>query len=423
MTDHDPYLLRPVTEAEFPDFVGAFETVFGEDPDDATTKASRLVTELDRTLAVFHERDGLVGTASALNWKLTVPGATLPAAHVTDVSVQPTHRRRGLLRRLMTRQLTDVAAAGREPLALLWASESGIYQRFGYGMASRHVAYDADTRAVGLRQQPPTGQLRLVGYADAQKELATLWDAARPHRPGWSSRSPEYWQMNAMDLPDHRRNRTRLRTVLHERDGQPTGYAVWRIETGWDSGGPRHTVHVTEVVATDLGAYRDLWTFLFSIDLSRRLTFGHAALDEPLPLLLDEPRRLDTRIGDGLYVRLVDVPAALSARRYAAPADVVLELTDDLLPSNAGCFRLRTTTPAGPADPAGPAGLAAECAPTEDAADLVLDVRELGAAYLGGVPLTELALAGRVRETTPGALPAASIAFGWHRAPVGPAVF
>src|SRR5262249_25570846 len=146
-----------------------FDTVFGGDPDEDKVKASRLVTEPERTLAVFHEQDGMVGTASALSWELTVPGGSLPAAHVTDVSVLPTHRRRGLLRRLMTQQLTAVATAGREPLALLWASESGIYGRFGYGMASRQVTYDADTRAVGLREQPPTGQLRLVGFSDAHK--------------------------------------------------------------------------------------------------------------------------------------------------------------------------------------------------------------------------------------------------------------
>jgi predicted acetyltransferase len=423
MADHDPYLVRPVTEAEYPRLVGTFKTVFGEDPDDDAVTPFRMITELERTLAVFHERDGLVGTATALGWDLTVPGGVVPAAHVTDVSVLPTHRRRGLLRRLMTRQLTDVAAAGREPLALLWASEAAIYGRFGYGSASRHVTYEAETRAVGLRVQPPTGELRLVDYKESTKELAALWDAVRADRPGWSSRPAEFWQMAALDLPGWRENRSKQRTVLHERDGQPTGYAVWRMQRDWDPLGPRHTVHVTEVVATDLGAYRDLWTFLFNIDLSRRLSFGHAALDEPLPLLVDEPRQLGTRIEDGLYVRLVDVPAALSARRYAAPVDAVLEITDDLLPANAGRYRLRTVSPASLAGPAEGPGLAAECAPTGDAADLVLDVRELGAAYLGGVPLNELALAGRVRETTPGALPAASIAFGWHRAPVGPAVF
>jgi predicted acetyltransferase len=428
MADHDPYQLRPVTDEEYPELVRCFQTVFGEDPDEEAVPAFRALTELDRTLAVFHQTDGVVGTAVALSWQLSVPGAVLPAAHVTDVSVLPTHRRRGLLRRLMTRQLTDVAAAGREPLAVLWASESGIYGRFGYGTASRHVTYDADTRAVGLRPQPPTGQLRLVDYNESAKELAATYRAVCAERPGYSSRPDEVWQVHGKDLARWREGRSRQRTVLHERDGQPTGYAVWRIERAWDPAGPRHTVHVSEVVATDLGAYRDLWAFLFSIDLSRRLTYGHAALDEPLPLLVDEPRRLDTRLEDGLYVRLVDVPAALSARRYAAPLDVVLEVTDSLLPANAARFHLHTT-PTTPADQpagatgAGGAGFAAECVATGDPADLVLDVRELGAAYLGGVPLTELALAGRVRETTPGALPAASTAFGWHRAPLGPQVF
>jgi predicted acetyltransferase len=417
----DPYQLRPVTEAEYPDLVGCFQTVFGEDPDEETTGHFRSLVELDRTLAAFDERDGLVASAVALSWDLTVPGAVLPAAHVTDVAVQSTHRRRGLLRRLMTRQLTDVREAGREPLAVLWASESGIYGRFGYGMATRHVTYEADTRQVGMRAQPPTGRLRMVDESDAVKELAAVYDAVRADRPGWSSRPDSAWQMFTTDVPRWREGKSRRRTVLHERDGQPTGWARWRIERGWDPAGPRYTVHVDEVVATDLGAYTDLWSFLFSIDLSRALRYGHAAVDEPLPLMLAEPRRLGTRLDDGLYVRLVDVPAALAARRYAAPVDAVLEVTDDLLPANAGRFRLRTGTGGGA--PGHVPGHPATCEPTTDAADLVLDVRELGAAYLGGVPLTELALAGLVRETTPGALPAASIAFGWHRAPVAPRVF
>jgi predicted acetyltransferase len=170
-------------------------------------------------------------------------------------------------------------------------------------------------------------------------------------------------------------------------------------------------VQVREVVAADPAAYAALWRFLLGIDLARTARASFLSVDEPLQHLVDEPRRLGLRVSDGLWIRIVDLPGALAARRYAADVDVVLEVTDPLLPANTGRWRLT----------GGPGG--ATCTPTTDPADLACTVLELGTVYLGATTPATLAAAGRVRELTAGSLSRASAAFGWHRLPNPTEVF
>ncbi|GAB1645567.1 GNAT family N-acetyltransferase [Krasilnikovia sp. MM14-A1259] len=360
----------------------------------------------------------VVGHAAAYTRDLTVPGAVVPAAHITLVGVAPAHRRRGLLTRMMHRQLHEIAAAGREAVAVLWASEGKIYPRFGYGLAAQQLRIDVRTREISLREPAPGrpphtpagdpaqgARLRLVRPAEAIADLAKVYEQLRPDRPGWSSRDDRWWRYVLADLESQRNGATPLSGVVHDTADGPTGYALWRTLSRWDRGGPDGEVRVREVVATDPATYAALWRFLLTIDLTRSATAGLLALDEPLLHLVDEPRRLGSRISDALWVRLIDVPRALAARRYARDVDVVIEVTDVLLPANAGRWRLT----------AGPGG--ATCTPTDDPADLSCTVLELGAAYLGGPSLAALGSAGRVRELTPGALAVASTAFGWHRLP------
>jgi predicted acetyltransferase len=402
--DPSQLAIRPGTADDWPAVAHLMAILFHSQPEDEISWGE--VFEPDRSLLV---EDGgtLVGHASAFTRDLTVPGATVPAAHVTLVGVASTHRRRGLLTRLMHRQLAEVI----EPIAVLWASESAIYPRFGYGMASQRVTFKIDNREVRLPEPVSPGRLRSVPVAEARPALRELYEAVRPERPGWSSRDERWWNRVLADPPDRRAGASELRVTLHDGPAGSDGYALWRTKGEWGPGGPEGEVRVTEVVTTDPDAERALWGFLLSIDLTRSVTRWLGGLDDPLLYLASDPRRLGTGLGDGLFVRIVDLPAALSARRYAAPVDVVLEVADPLLPGNAGRWRL-----VGDSEKA-------TCTRTEQAADLACGIAELGAAYLGGIRLAALGAAGRVRELRPETLAPTSTALGWHRAPAGPEIF
>jgi predicted acetyltransferase len=386
--------------------------VFHEVPDEEARAVEGSVFEPDRAL-VAEVAGAVVGSAVAYTRELTVPGAMVPAAFISQVGVAPTHRRQGLLTRLMQRQLEDVAALGREPIAVLWASEGKIYPRFGYGLASQRLTFDVSTREVRPPQSPlaPDARLRLVEPVEAIGDFAKVYEQLRAGRPGYGSRDDRWWRFVLADPEAHRGGATPLRGVVHDTPHGPTGYAVWRVRAGWDAKGPDGEVRVREVVAADPGTYAALWRFLLTIDLARSASFQFAPLDEPLVHMVDEPRRLGAKMVDGHWVRVIDVPRALSARRYLTGVDVVLDVTDPQLPANTGRWRLT----------GGPDG--ATCRPAEDDADLSCTVLELGAAYLGGSSLNALAASGRVRELTPGALTMTSAAFGWHRLPSALEVF
>ncbi len=404
--------IRTGAADEWPAVSRLLGMLFHNASEEQTRDVEGSVFEPDRSLVA--EDDGLiVGHAAAYTRELTVPGAVVPAAHVTLVGVAPTHRRRGVFTRMMRRQLDEVAAAGREPVAVLWASETSIYPRFGYGMAAQRLQADIATREITLTAAPPPvpGRLRMITPADAIPDLARVYERVRAQRPGWSGRDDRWWRFVLADGPAHREGATALRGVVHDTADGPTGYALWRTESAWEHGGPAGVVRVREVVAAGPEAYAALWRFLLTIDLTRTVRADFLAFDEPLQHLVNEPRRLGLRVSDGLWVRLADLPAALAARRYATEVDVVLDVTDDHLPGNTGRWRLT----------GGPDG--ATCVPATGPADLACTVLELGAAYLGGTALGALAAAGRVRELTPGALGRASAAFGWYRMPNPTEVF
>jgi predicted acetyltransferase len=386
--------------------------VFHDTIDQETRDREASVFEPERSL-VADDAGAVVGHAAAYSRELTVPGGPLPAAYVTLVGVAPTHRRQGLLRRMMRRQLEDIASAGREPIAVLWASESAIYPRYGYGLASQRLSVDVATSEIRPPQTPlgPDVRLRLIEPADAVADLAKVYEQLRADRPGFASRDDRWWRVILADPESGRHGATALHGVVHDTPHGPTGYALWRTKSDWDEKGPKAEVRVREVVAADPAAYAALWRFLLTIDLARTATFSFAALDEPLIHMVDEPRRLGARMLDGLWLRIVDLPKALTSRRYVVDVDVVLDVTDALLPQNTGRWRLT----------GGPGG--ATCTPTDDPADLACTTLELGSAYLGGSSLGSLAASDRVRELTPGALAPASAAFGWHRFPAAIEVF
>jgi predicted acetyltransferase len=248
--------------------------------------------------------------------------------------------------------------------------------------------------------------------AEIRKDMQELYDRKRAFQPGLSSRDDAWWNRILSDPESRRAGYTARHAVLYDGPDGPGGYAVWRAKSSWDAKGPQNETKVIELVALHPEAYAALWRFLLSLDLARTVTAGIVAAEEPILYLVNEPNQLGMRVGDGLWVRIVDLPSALAARRYPVPVDVVLEVTDALLPANAGRWRLRTN----------PDGTA-ECTTAEASADLTMDIADLGAVYLGGTPFGALASAGRVRELRPGALAAANGAFSWPVAPAPVEIF
>ncbi|WP_129666288.1 GNAT family N-acetyltransferase [Phytoactinopolyspora endophytica] len=397
--------LRTCTPDDLPELASLISSGFLRDaPNEEWLEARRPIFEPDRT-HVMADDGRLVGTAGVLTREMTVPGAVPPVAHVTAVVVAPTHRRRGVLTRIMAEQLRAVRERGDEPIAALWASEGGIYGRFGYGLASWNVVYEIAPLETGFQGEALAGRLRQGAPADMRKVLADIHDRARAERPGVSSLSDQRWEHRTRDPEGGRHGMTAERAVVYEGDSGAEGYATWRTRPSWGNRGPQGEALVTEVIAATDEAYSALWRFLLSIDLVRVVRCEFAAVDEPLAHLVTNSYALGASVRPGLWVRVVNVPQALTTRRYAAPIDVVLEVTDAMLPGNAGRWHLTGDRES------------ASCEPTTAEPDVSMDVRELGAIYLGGTTLRSLAAAGRVGEHRPGSVAEVSTAFGWDRAP------
>jgi predicted acetyltransferase len=348
-----------------------------------------------------------VGTAGAFGFRVTVPGgASVPAAGVTMVGVAGTHRRRGVLTSMMRRQLDDVRSWG-EPLAVLTASEPVIYGRFGYGVGTYHLNADIDTTRVRLSVPPGTDDVRLryAAPADVLDACEAVYARLVPRRPGMVARVPGWERLWLLDPESDRDGASPLQCVVAERDGEVVGFVRYRVKADWEAAGPKGTVVVSDLEALDPATHGALWRFLFDLDLTSRIDVRRRPVDEAWQYLVSDVRRCSLLVRDSLHVRLVDVGAALEARTYQAPVDVVLEVEDSFCPWNSGRWRLS-------GDAKG-----ATCDRTTDSPDLALSVRELGAAYLGGVSLASLAGAGLVREVRQGALAEAAVGFGSAVAP------
>jgi predicted acetyltransferase len=414
VTDDLAARLRPATAEEWPAFDRAMDAVFASEPSEPRPHTPPPHAELDRSLGLW---DGgrVVATSGIYSRVLTVPGAVVPMAGIAWVSVAPTHRRRGILTAIMRRQLTELHEQGREPVAGLWAAEAPIYGRFGYATAAHRGGLSGRTERLRLRADVDlgTGRVDEVDVEAYRPAAAALHERVRRFVPGNLERPDAWWSRILRDDKDDRNGATARRYVLHtEADGTASGYAAYRVRSGWtDSGEPDGTLLVEEVRSTSTAAYASLWRFLLSIDLVRTVKVPLASPDEPLRHLLVDARALHNSPVDSLWLRLVDVDRALAARRYPAPIDLVIEVRDEFCPWNAGRWRLS-------GHPAG-----GYCGRTDLDPDLVLGIEELSAAYLGGVSLATLHAAGRVTEVSPGAVTLAATSFGWPVTPCCPDEF
>ncbi|MEV0749323.1 MULTISPECIES: GNAT family N-acetyltransferase [unclassified Streptomyces] len=400
--------LRVLQPSEWNQWFSSLELAFGGSQEPAEQREQyRSVTEYERSIGIW-DGDDVVATTGAFTFRLAVPGGALvPAAGVTMVSVASTHRRRGLLTSMMRRQLDDVRALG-EPIAVLTASEPEIYGRFGYGAATRQMSLAIDTDRVRLSVPEGTDEVRLR-YArkdEAVDACESVYARLVPGRPGTPAHGPGWERKSLIDPESSRAGGSALQCLLAERDGELVGYTNYHIKPDWDDAGPKGRIVVSDLAALDPAAYAALWRFLFAIDLTSTIEARNRPTDDAVLHLVSDVRRCDIRQRDSLHLRLVDVGAALEARTYRGPLDVVFEVEDAFCPWNAGRWRLTADAKGG-----------ASCKRTEDAADLALSVRELGTAYLGGESLGSLALAGRVRELRAGAVAEASSAFASDVAP------
>jgi predicted acetyltransferase len=397
--------IRALRRDEVGDFVWTFRAAFHGDSAPEGPDFLRDSLPIDRSICAVVDGN-IAGVTSSFPFEINTPGSSARAAGIIAVGVLPTHRRRGILRGLMRRQLADARDAG-EPLAVLWASESSIYHRLGFGMAIRAQIGRLDRTAVRFRDNHPNaGRMRLVSTDDARTLLPPLYDRAMLDVPGALRRTPDWWSMVVLaDRPWQRMGAGPLRIVVHSTDGIDDGYAMYRTSRSWD---PEGLVDGYAIVVEALGStpavVHALWRYLVNIDLVGDIRPFNIPLDHPLPLMLDDPRQLRLHQRDGVWLRIVDLPAALRGRSYAAPGELVVEVRDADCSWNAGNWRLNV-------------GDAVVVEPTSRSADISLDVGDLGAAYLGGVSFNTLRQSTRAVEHVPGCIQRADAMFRTDRQP------
>ncbi len=401
--------IRTIENEEYETFSRRLSHAFLETPRPEVSWLA--VWEQERSIGAF-DGDELVGTAGVFSFDMTTPGGeSLPTAGVTAVSVKPTHRRQGVLTGMMRRQLEQVRERG-EPLAALWASESVIYGRFGYGLGIESYGLTLRRERADLEFTVATpGRMRLQDLDDARELIPPVWDAFRESQPGMVSRSAAWWRTTIFtDAEALREGWSDRHVATYERDGEVRGYVIYVTKSKRERTGPDGEVQVNELIALDDEAYCALWRFVFGIDLVGTITAGNRRRDEPLFWMLRDPRRLQRDAQDAVWLRIVDVERALAGRRYSVEGTVTFAVSDDFLPGAAGTYRLE----------GGPDG--AVCVRVAATPEIILSVRELSAALMGSVRFSTLARAGRV-EGSASALRRADLMFSWEPVPWCPEHF
>jgi len=398
--------VRPCRDHD--EFAGALNGIwqyFGPPPDDASVDRWIELVGPGRMHAAFEDGE-VVGGAGAFTFDLSVPGGSIPCAGVTVVGVYPTHRRRGILREMMRAQLDDVRARG-EPIAALWASEETIYGRFGYGIASwcGEVTIPRDRSAFG-RPFERRGRVRAVTLDEAVELFPRVWEALRAQRTGVFARTETWWRERVLRTPDEQKA-TPKRLVALEIDGEVQAYAVYKTTAAFEGFVSNAKLDVVEAVGANPQATAEIWRYLLDVDWIATINAGLIPPDHPLFLLLANPRHARFKRHDALWVRLVDLGAALGGRAYATDESVVVEVRDSFCQWNEGRWKVE----------------AGKAERTEERAEIALDVDAFGSAYLGAVSFAALREALRIEERVEGAVARADALFGWHPDPWCPEIF
>jgi predicted acetyltransferase len=403
--------IRRIGAEHYEEFLRMLFSSFSEQHREDIVEAERPIFATSRTHSAF-DGDAMVGSTSAAPFELTVPGGGfVPCAGITSVGVLPTHRRRGVLRQLMRTQLDDIREQG-QLVAYLWASEATIYQRYGYGVGALMGSFDIrkSTNAF-LRPFERRGRVRMVSGDEAMKIMPSVYERARPERPGFISRDEEWWKAIFRDPEYERDGATSLFFVIHEGDEGVEGYVAYRVKEGWEPDiGPDYTMTIEELMTATDHAYASLWRYCLDVDLVRRVKGWRRPADETLLHMLMEPRALSFSVRDGSWLRVVDARAALEARRYPTEGRLVLDLRDEFCSWNEGRWELE----------GGPDGATVKASQADP--DVTLRAEELAATYLSAVRPSALARAGRI-QGSPEAVRRADAMFATELAPWCPHVF
>ena len=389
------------------------ETVFGEasHEEDLDSPVYGVVDD-ERTFLAW-DGDTPVGMSANFTLETSTPGGgSMPTAGVTFIGVRPTHRRQGV----MAQMLENLHADGlkrNEPIATLWAADPAIYGRFGYGPATQRVSIDVPHQHSTLVNAPddPSIRLRMTDVALDYKLTKPIYDAMRRERGGVLAIDERWHARHAYDPPHHRDGGTRAHTVLAEDDNGVRGFLRYSLKSAWPNGFGAGTVNIYRLMSTDAAAHAALWRYCFAADLMEKTRWWNVPVDDPVLTWLEHSRQAEMQVRDAMWLRLLDLPAALSGRSYSTDLDITLEVTDRRIGQNAGTWRL-----SGGRD-------GATCERTNAPANISLDIRSLGAVFLGGATLVSHARAGWLDEHTSGSVAAASAAFRTELAPYCPFVF
>jgi predicted acetyltransferase len=378
------YPIRRITPEDHEEFIKTMSVPFGMDPTPGLRARFRIALE-QADLSAAYDGGQMVSTFGSYDLKLTVPGGgTVPTAGTTVVTVLPTHRRQGILRSHMFEHFREANDKG-QPLAALWASESHIYGRFGYGPATEAARITIQKPHATL--SPPVeirGSMRLVDADEALSVFPKIYEAVVKTRPGMFERSSDWWKVRKLADPEEiRRGATSQRLVLHVRDGEPVGYAIYRIMADYRN--QSMELQMLEILGQDPPAERALWQYLFGVDLVTTISHWNLPADDPLSWWIEQPRELHRIVTDSIWVRPVNVAEALSRRRYSSAGRLAFRFRDEYCPWNEGTFVVTASQ-----DGSG------QCEKIEAPHELELTPFTLGALYLGGHRIRDLAKAGLI---------------------------
>ncbi len=398
-----PIELRPIRSDEFDQLGHLTSYVYGGNHGDGPENTITATTRPEWTLCAF---DGarLVSSFSTIPFTMRANGTAVPMGGVSAVGTLPEYRRRGLVRRISTQAFADMRERG-QAVASLWASQAAIYQRYGYAMASVLRSYRMDTADIGFFDgDEGSSQVERLDVGAGYDLVKRVYIAFIADRMCYLHRARPLWLNNALDEDD-------AQGPIHialsrDASGEPDGYAIYTLRAGRRD----HASRNQEIVIRDLAwlspdAYRSLWSFIRRHDLVGSVRWDNAPSDDPAVELFMEPRLLHARDHEGLWLRMVDVPAALAGRGWNADGELSLSVAEDALaPWNTGIWRLSV------------ADGSAEVTPGAASADLQLSVKALALLYTGRRSARELAAWGML-EGAPPALRRADALFATPHAP------
>ena len=363
--------IRHITEKEHQEYLQIVYTVFGMKPVKEYLKRRKHTMESDRCLAAYVDGK-IVGANGVLSFTLSIPKGTVKAGGIIDVVVYPTHRRQGIMSKLMKRQLNEILNKN-EPIAFLYSADSGTYGRFGFGLATFQESWEiqrTDTKfRKTLTDYNNAKNIEMVSAKEISNIMPKIYNETWYYRPGMIKRGKPRWdrlklEMERQDIPGI------SSYALFKKNGNPEGYVNYRLDLNTTA--TNGNLMINEIISTTNEAHLNLLNFCLNIDGVKKITSKSRPLDDPITWILEEPRKLYRNVEDQLHLRILDVPNALISRKYNTDGQITMLIKDNIFESNNTKFILKTF------------GDIVTCEKTDLPHDITIDIRELGSLYLGG---------------------------------------